>query len=106
MSITAKQRLEAQLDALDARIAELESAPAREARWEYRETGQKYRAVWESSDTEGRRELLQRSGITIAASITGRCSKYAGGAWYLEIRTMPEVSGIGPPKSLDPSEAA
>jgi DNA invertase Pin-like site-specific DNA recombinase len=109
VSATAKQRLQAQLDALDARIAELESAPAREARWEYRETGQKYRAVWESSDTDGRRELLQRSGITIAASITGveRRSKYQGGAWRLEIRAVPDVSGgIGPPKSMGPSEAA
>jgi hypothetical protein len=109
VSATAKQRLQAQLDALDARIAGLESAPAREARWEYRETGQKYRAVWESSGTDGRRELLQRSGITIAASITGvdRRSKYQGGTWRLEIRAVPDVSGgIGPPKSMDPSEAA
>ena len=110
VSSTAKQRLQAQLGALDARIAELESAPAREARWEYRSTGEMYRAVWERSDTDARRKLLQRSGITIAASIDvggGRRSKQQGGAWRLEIRAVPDVSGgIGPPKSLDPSEAA
>ena len=69
-SATAKQRLQRQLDALDARIAELESAPAREARWEYRPTGGTYRSVWEASDTDQRRELLVKSGITIAAGIS------------------------------------
>ena len=63
VSATAKQRLQKQLDALDAQIAELESAPAREARWEYRPTGGTYRTVWEESDTDARRDLLHRSGI-------------------------------------------
>lgn len=70
-SATAKQRLQKQLSALDARIAELESAPAREARWEYRPTGGTYRSVWESSDTDARRALLAKAGITFAAGITG-----------------------------------
>lgn len=85
-SATAKQRLRRQLDALDARIAELEAAPVREARWEYRgvcssscprscsgqgpgHTGQTYGSVWRSADAEARRELLQGSGITFAAVI-------------------------------------
>lgn len=82
-SATAKQRLQAQLDALDTRIMDLEAAPAREGRWEYRGTGQTYRSVWESSDAEARRELLARSGITMAARIDGvegkRSARNAGG---------------------------
>lgn len=71
-SATAKQRLRRQLDALDAKIAELESAPAREARWEYRPTGGTYRSVWLASNgPDERRELLAKSGITIAAGISG-----------------------------------
>ncbi|BCO37441.1 integrase [Mycobacterium heckeshornense] len=71
VSATAKQRLQAQLDALDARIAELESAPTQEARWEYRATGGTYREVWEAADTAACRELLLKSGITFTARVVG-----------------------------------
>jgi DNA invertase Pin-like site-specific DNA recombinase len=67
-SATAKQRLQAQLGALDERIAELESAPSVGAHWEYRGTGVLYRSVWGSADAEARRKLLRQAGITIAAS--------------------------------------
>lgn len=70
-SKTAKDRLQAQLDALDARIAELESAQQQDARWEYQLSGGTYGSQWGMADTDGRRELLRRSGITIAMSITG-----------------------------------
>ena len=36
-SVTARQPLQRQLEALDAKIADLESAPLREARYEYQE---------------------------------------------------------------------
>lgn len=94
-SATAKQRLGKQLDRLDARIAELESAPAREARWEYRPTGGTYRSAWEVSDADQRRELLIRSGITIAASITGLDGKRSAnnqGALKMHIRVPSEVT--------------
>lgn len=95
-SATAKQRLQRQLDSLDARIAELEQAPKREARWEYRPTGQTYRHVWESlgSDVDARRELLVRSGITLAAKIDvegGNRSKSNLGAFTAEIRVPEEI---------------
>jgi site-specific DNA recombinase len=70
-SKTAKQRLQRQLDTLDARIAELESAPAREARYEWRATGETYGAVWAAADADQRRELLAKSGIRLSAAITG-----------------------------------
>jgi site-specific DNA recombinase len=95
VSATAKQRLQRQLDALDARIADLESTPAREARWEYRPTGGTYRSVWESSDTGARRELLRKSGITIAAGISGIEGKRSAsnpGAFNFEIRVPPEIT--------------
>jgi DNA invertase Pin-like site-specific DNA recombinase len=91
-SATAKQRLQRQLDALDARIAELEQAPKREARWEYRGTGQTYGAVWEAADADARRELLSRSGITVAAAISGIEGKRSAsqpGAFTCELR-IPE----------------
>lgn len=97
-SATAKQRLQAQLDALDARIVDLEQAPAREARWEYRGTGQTYRSVWEASDAEARRELLARSGITLAARIDGVAGKRSAsnaGAFLFEVRIPDELRDEG-----------
>ncbi|MGD1281327.1 recombinase family protein [Mycobacterium seoulense] len=89
VSATAKQRLQTQLDALDTRIAELETAAAKEARWEYRPTGEIYRDVWRLSDTDERRELLHRSGITFGARVVGpRGSK----AREFEIHIPPEIN--------------
>lgn len=85
-SATMKQRLQRQLDALDTKIAELESAPKREARWEYRPTGGTYGSVWKASDTDERRELLRRSGITLAISRTPKTNSYK-----FELRIPPEV---------------
>ncbi|TLF82329.1 recombinase family protein [Nocardia cyriacigeorgica] len=77
-SSTVRDRIQRQISALDAKIAELEATPARESRWEYKPTGGIYRDVWESSDPEGRRELLRRSGITVAVSLTGIDGKRSG----------------------------
>lgn len=70
-SATARQRLQSQLSALDARIAELESAPIREARWEYRAIGQTYGDAWKAADVAERRAMLKKSGITFAARVVG-----------------------------------
>ncbi|EKT81862.1 putative phage Integrase [Rhodococcus opacus M213] len=89
-SAQAVQRIHEQLRAVDARITELESTPAREARWEYRATGGTYLDAWEAADTDGRRELLLRSGITVAINLnTGgvRRSKFHDGNWSVDIRT-------------------
>lgn len=86
-SATMKQRLQQQLDSLDTKIAELESAPKREARWEYRPTGGTYGSVWEASDTDERRDLLRRSGITLAISRIPKTNSYK-----FEIRIPPEVT--------------
>ncbi|MBS1692278.1 MAG: recombinase family protein [Actinobacteria bacterium] len=101
-SQTAKDRLQRQLAALDEKMAELESAPSREAHWEHRPTGQTHRQAWESTegDAEARRDLLMRSGITIAASITGVEGKRSAsnpGALAAEIRSpvlAPEAEPI------------
>ena len=89
VSSTAEQRLRDQLTATDVRIAELESTPAREARWEYRATGGTYLDAWGAADTDGRRELLLRSGITVAVHLeTGgvRRSKFHDGTVSADIR--------------------
>jgi hypothetical protein len=38
--------------------------PTREAGYEYIETETTYREQWETADTEGKRQLLLKSGIT------------------------------------------
>ncbi|NKS29572.1 recombinase family protein [Rhodococcus hoagii] len=94
-SAAAKQRIQGQIDAVDARIVELESMPATEARWEYRAVGGTYRAAWESSDTDERRELLRRSGIRIAAKIdTGgeRRTQLNAGTHYFHIWVPEEIA--------------
>lgn len=71
-SNTMRSRLTGQLRALDGRICELESLPARDSYWEYREINQTYAEVWGVSDTEGRRQLLLRAGITARAKLVGK----------------------------------
>jgi hypothetical protein len=66
-SKTAVDRLQRQLAALDARIAELEAKPAREGGYENRPTGQTYRQAWEEADD--RRALLQRIGMGLRMGI-------------------------------------
>lgn len=66
-SETMRARLTGQLQALDTKIAELESKPARSAAWEYRQSSQTYAETWAHADAEERRQLLLRSGITVAA---------------------------------------
>jgi site-specific DNA recombinase len=78
-SATMRSRLLEQLGALDSRISRLESLPSREAGFEYRETDETYREAWNSLDTEGRRHLLLKSGITVAVKvIKGTSSLVAG----------------------------
>jgi len=92
-SETLKTRLLRQLAALDAKIAELEKLPTREARWEYVETGETYGDVWEVADTEGRRQLLLRSGITLAVTLRNKSrTPGSGGAWYSEVRVPDDVA--------------
>lgn len=89
-SQTMKDRLQRQLRALDARIAELETKPSREGRYEDRPTGELYRDVWErTSDPAERREMLKRAGIEIRLAISGvaRRSKGQGGVWHGEIHS-------------------
>ena len=68
---TAKEALLAQLSKSKSRIAELEWLKVRDAQWEYRETGQTFAEAWNTADTEGRRQILLRSGITVAAAWQG-----------------------------------
>lgn len=84
-SQTARTRLQSQLAALDTRIGELESAPRREGGWEWVEVGGTYGDAWAAADVDGRRELLGRSGITVAAGVRrdGRGSN--DGGWFVNV---------------------
>ncbi|CAN5579883.1 recombinase family protein [soil metagenome] len=69
-SRTAKDRLQRQIAALDARIAELEKLPSREGRYEHRATGETYRQAWEKdTDPDARRALLKRIGVDFRAGV-------------------------------------
>lgn len=92
-SDTAKQRLRRQLAAKDAEIAELERAPKREGHYEYRPTGETYGAVWAASDTNGRRKLLLKSGITVVIRPKRKGDPSSSEAPDFELRT-PEDSGL------------
>ena len=89
-SDTVRTRLTKQLTALDGRIRELEQLPVREAGWDYRETGETYRDAWVAADTDGRRQLLLRSGITVAAAVRGK-TRTTGGAWEFRFNVPDEV---------------
>jgi site-specific DNA recombinase len=82
-SVTMRSRLTEQLSALDRTIQRLESLPTSESRWEYRETAETYQEAWDQADTEGRRQLLLRSGITMAISKIG--------AFRFELRVPEDV---------------
>ncbi|BBC53835.1 putative integrase [Mycobacterium phage PP] len=92
-SETVRSRLSTQLAALDSRLRELEGLPSREARWEYRETGQTYADAWREADTEERRQLLLRSGITAAVHVRGK-TRNSGGAWEFEFRIPDAVKSL------------
>lgn len=89
-SDTLRKRLTEQLRALDFRVSELEKLPTREARWEYRETDKTYREEWETADTEQRRQLLLRSGITARVAVNGK-TRATPGAVDFELRIPDDV---------------
>ncbi|WP_280300309.1 recombinase family protein [Nocardia abscessus] len=105
-SATVRERIQNQLSALDARIVELEQAPARESRWEYRPTGGTYREAWESNDANGRRELLKRSAITCRirlSGIEGKRSTDNAGTVSFEVLFPSELwTNLGHPKGEYP----
>lgn len=93
-SRTAKDRFQRQLAALDARIAELESQPAREGGYEDRPTGELYRDVWDrETDPAVRRDLLKRAEVFIRIGISGvdRRTPNNGGSWHAEISSSSRV---------------
>ena len=64
-SNTVRDQLLSQLAVLDDRIAVLEAAPVSAGGWDYRLGDRTYAEAWAESDTEGRRQLLIRSGIKL-----------------------------------------
>lgn len=89
-SKTAKERLQAQIEATDARIVKLESMPQREASTELRPTGRTYAQEWETRDSEGRRQLLLQSGIRLRARLTCRGRKANEGGVFEASTYVPE----------------
>lgn len=82
-SDTMNKRLTEQLRALDLEMARLEKLPSRQAGWEYLETGQTFRQVWQTASTEDKRQMI------IAKQITVRAIKEQTLEWWLETQKSP-----------------
>ncbi|WP_082312610.1 recombinase family protein [Salinispora fenicalii] len=67
---SVKSRLAPDMEALQARVSELEAQPVIEPERRKVNTGKTFRDLWESSDDEGRRGLLIEAGIRIEAMKT------------------------------------
>lgn len=65
-SDTVRKRLTEQMRAIDFRISSLEKLPTSPAGWTYKETGETFTDAWNMSNTQARRELLLKSGITFS----------------------------------------
>jgi hypothetical protein len=106
-SQTARARLQGQLSALDERIAALEAAPRIEGGWVWVDVGGTYGDAWRAAtdDDDARRELLRRSGITVAVGVRrdGRRSKFNDGAWFVDVQIPP---GLMPVDRAERYEAA
>jgi DNA invertase Pin-like site-specific DNA recombinase len=102
-SKTARARLQGQLAALDERIAQLEAAPRIEGGMVWVEVGGTYGDAWADADTDGRRELLRRSGITVSAAVQreGRRSKFNDGAWFVRVNIPEGLMPAGRQAELD-----
>lgn len=92
-SDTARKTLTEQISALSSRIDYLESLPTSQSGFQLTPTGKTYREEWEERDTQGRRELLIRSGITGAFLLTGkgRGRNAAPGALQFHLRVPEDV---------------
>lgn len=68
-SETMQRFYRSRLEAIDRRIAELEKLPVVEAGWDWEESDETYAQVWESADTEARRQLLIKRRVSVAVSV-------------------------------------
>jgi DNA invertase Pin-like site-specific DNA recombinase len=71
-SSAAKAAWQRHADALDARLAELESREKVEPRTEEIRSGTTYYTLWERTDVAGRRQLLQNAGAHLSVDAGGR----------------------------------
>lgn len=75
---TVRKSLTEQIQALDARVTELESQPETSDSWEYFETGKTYGERWAELGRDDRRKMLINSGIKIYAGRAKRDPKVRG----------------------------
>ncbi|MFE6470347.1 recombinase family protein [Streptomyces rochei] len=71
-SNAAKTAWQRHADALDARLAELETRERIEPRTEEIRTGKTYAILWAKADTEGRRKLMQQAGAHMSVKRSTR----------------------------------
>ncbi|MFD8735617.1 recombinase family protein [Streptomyces sp. NPDC059618] len=71
-SKAAQSAWQKRADSLDARLVDLETREKTPPRIEEIRTGKTYARIWESSDTAGRRKMLQDAGAHLTVSKSGR----------------------------------
>ncbi|MBV8789481.1 MAG: recombinase family protein [Mycobacterium sp.] len=92
-STTMRKRLLDQLAALDSRISDLEQLPSSEAHWEWRELPETYAEAWDKADTEERRQLLLKRGVTAKIAVKGKIGRQHPGYldFYLD---APDIESV------------
>ncbi|MFJ3286750.1 recombinase family protein [Streptomyces sp. NPDC086669] len=87
-SASAKAAWQKRADALDARLAELETREKIEPRIEETRTGKNYADLWAKADTAGRRQLMQEAGarLDVRPSKRGRQFKLDEGRVDFSVR--------------------
>jgi DNA invertase Pin-like site-specific DNA recombinase len=84
-SATMRKQLLAQLSAWDSRIVALESLPVSEARWEWQVLPETYAEAWEKADTEARRQLLLKRGVSVTVAVRGRVARHNPGSFEFQL---------------------
>jgi DNA invertase Pin-like site-specific DNA recombinase len=95
ISTTMRTRLLDQLSALDSRIAALEQLPSSEAHWEWRELPETYGDAWEKADTEARRQMLLKRGVSATVAVRDRVARQNPGRLEFNLHAQEGVQLSG-----------
>lgn len=84
-STTLRSSLTGQLSAINSRVEALEKLPTRESGWEWQQRSETYAEAWETADTEARRQMLIKRGVTAKVAITDRVARLNPGVLSFSI---------------------
>ena len=84
-STTLRSSLTGQLSAINSRVEALEKLPTRESGWEWQQRTETYAEAWETADTDARRQMLIKRGVTAKVAITDRVARLNPGVLSFSI---------------------